>query len=676
MATIAAPEARQPPRRRNWRLPIIWLLVLALPGLTFVAVASVLQLGLTESRTLTRTLLRERADALLETVIADLGQHLDPVSAQIGLAARNLAAGVVDTEDDDALYLYVSGLLTAVPQAVGISLARPDRQMSVFRRAGDRVERERLRAPDPVRALLARGPELQARWIEPVFGAFFGRSILVLVQPIRGPAGFVGVLLVAVPVDELSWRLTTQVRALGLTPFVLVARDRVLAHPLLVDGVSGATAQRPLPTLAELGDPVLAQLWGPASAPLEGDMVPTGSMGRRVTVNGRTYFSLLRSVALYGEQPWMVGSYFSESEIGAAELRRMERLAPVGGGILAVAVLLSLLVGRLIGRPVQRLAGAANAIESGDLDAPRLPGSPVQEFDRAANAFNAMAAGLRDRARIRDLFGKYMPVEVARRVLADPNALKLGGEKREITVLFSDIEGFTTLAEDLPPDRVLAVLNAYFAGIGAILVEHGGIIVDFVGDAVFAMFGAPMAQPDHARRALAAARAIERFAVDFVATQRKQGLALGRTRFGIHTGVAIVGNIGSPDRLKYGAAGDIVNTGARLEGANKLFGSRILASAETVALAGDPDTRPLGALVLKGRHGAIVAHEVLEPGAAGAPWHAAYLAAHALLDRRPDEAAAAFRRLAEQRPDDPVIRGLLERLEAGAGGELIALTEK
>src|ERR1043165_7121341 len=145
-------------------------------------------------------------------------------------------------------------------------------------------------------------------------------------------------------------------------------------------------------------------------------------------------------------------------------------MPPVGGAVLAIAVLISILVGRLIGRPVIGLATAARAIEEGDLDAPRLPGSPVREIDVAAHAFNDMVGGLRDRARIRDLFGKYVPLEVAREVLADPDALQLGGQKREITVVFTDIEGFTTLSEGLPPDRLLAVLNAYFDGISGILV--------------------------------------------------------------------------------------------------------------------------------------------------------------------------------------------------------------
>jgi adenylate cyclase len=243
-------------------------------------------------------------------------------------------------------------------------------------------------------------------------------------------------------------------------------------------------------------------------------------------------------------------------------------------------------------------------------------------------------------------------------------------------VLFSDIEDFTALSEGLPPDRVLTLLNGYFEGVAAILVAQGGIIVDFIGDAVFAMFGAPIAHPDHAQRALAAAREIARFAASFAADQRQHGLALGRTRIGVHTGIATVGNIGSRDRLKYGAAGDVVNTASRLEGANKLFGSTILASAATLAQAGDPDCRPMGQVILKGRTTPIAVCEVLEPGASADDWHATYLAAFELLMRRSPEAAAAFRRLARMRPDDRAVGWLLDRLERGVVDNLVELTEK
>src|SRR5215831_12999628 len=146
----------------------------------------------------------------------------------------------------------------------------------------------------------------------------------------------------------------------------------------------------------------------------------------------------------------------------------------------------------------------------------------------------------------------------------------------------------------MAPADLVRLLNSYFEAVCAPIQTHDGVIIDFVGDAVFAIFGAPIAHADHAARALACARDIDGVARAFAAARNAEGIALGRTRIGVHTGVATVGNFGSSDRLKYGAAGDVVNTAARLESANKFFGTHLLASRATVDAAGDRDWRPLG----------------------------------------------------------------------------------
>ncbi|MBI3516378.1 MAG: HAMP domain-containing protein [Proteobacteria bacterium] len=663
--------------RPRWRLPIVWLLVLALPTLTCVAVASVLTLGIIDSRAYTRILIRDRADTVLDSIVLELSIHLDPVTAQLAAVAQEFASGAIDVGDDDAIYRYLSGVLTAVPQASGIGLARPDRQSSIFYRAGDHVARERQRASPRVRDWVEQAHVWTiSRWIEPVFTMRTGRSVVMLLQPLHGPRSYIGVLLVPVPIDGLSRYLATLSLGLDQTPFVLFGHDHVLLHPLLQERSDSITLERPMPTLADFTDPILARIWDPRSAPLEADELPVATTGRRLEIAGESYVFMYRAVAKYGEAPWLVGSYFREAELGAAELRRIERLIVGGGAILVISVLLSLAVGRLVGRPILRFARASREIERGNFAQPPLTGSPIREFDQAARAFNDMVDGLRDRERIRDLFGKYVPPEVVETVLADPDALELAGQKREITVLFSDIEGFTALSEGLQPDLVLTLLNAYFEGVCSILVEHGGIIVDFVGDAVFAIFGAPIVQPDHAHRALAAARSLEHFTATFAAEQRRHGLAFGRTRVGIHTGIAIVGNIGSHDRLKYGAAGDVVNTASRLEGANKIFGSRILASAAAVRHADDPDVRPMGSVAVQGRAAPVEVFEVLDRGDSANAWHAQYLAAFAMLANRPADAAEAVRRLFAARPDDRPVGRLLDRLEGGATGELVELAEK
>jgi len=664
--------------RRRWRLPIIWLLVLALPTLTCVAVASVLLLGLFDSRAYTHTLIRDRADTLLDSMVEALTTHLDPVETQFAAVAQEFGSGAIEVGDDEAIYRYLSGVLTAVPQVPGIGLARPDRRTSLFFRAQGHVVRERRKTSERARQWEDEAVHwVGGRWVEPLWTVRADRPAIMLLEPLRAhDETFVGILAVPVPLDALSRLLTSLANGFDQTPFVLFDRSRVLAHPLLQKPSDRLTPEHPILTLDELGDPVLAHIWDAHAGPVPADELPPSTEGRRVAIAGEPYIFMYRLVTKYGEAPWLVGSYFRESAVGAAEISRLMRLGMFGGAILVIAVLLSVACGRVLGRPIRLFARAAREVQNGNFALPQLGDSRIREFDEAGRAFNDMVDGLRERERIRDLFGKYVPAEVAETVLADPDSLELGGQKREITVLFSDIENFTAMSEGLSPDRVLALLNAYFDGVGRILVAHSGIIVDFVGDAVFAVFGAPIAHADHARRALAAAREVERFAQRFSAEHQARGLPFGATRIGVHTGIAIVGNIGSRDRLKYGAAGDVVNTAARLEGANKVFGSRILASAVTIRSAGDADARPMGSVIVKGRTAPVEVFEVLEPGASADPWHAQYLVAFEWLSSRAHEATDAIRRLVAERPDDRALSRLLDRLEQGVAGSAIELTEK
>ena len=147
-----------------------------------------------------------------------------------------------------------------------------------------------------------------------------------------------------------------------------------------------------------------------------------------------------------------------------------------------------------------------------------------------------------------DAFGRYVSPPIIEQILADPRKLALGGEKREMSFVFSDLEGFTTLAESLPPERRSALLQSYLDGMLRIAFEHGGTVDRIVGDGIAVFFGAPLDQPDHARRAVACALAWDRYCERFRETHRGDGVALGITRIGVHTGTAIVGNVGTAER--------------------------------------------------------------------------------------------------------------------------------
>jgi adenylate cyclase len=202
-------------------------------------------------------------------------------------------------------------------------------------------------------------------------------------------------------------------------------------------------------------------------------------------------------------------------------------------------------------------------------------------------------------------FEQHLAPEVVRRIAADPGALRLHGEMREITALFTDIEGFTSMTERAQPADLVALLNAYFEATTRIITDHGGMIDKIVGDAIHAIFNAPFSLDDHPARAVASALALLEVSETMRATPLGRQLRLGRTRVGIETGSAIVGDIGGSRKLDYTAHGNAMNAAARLEAANKGFGSSICIGPGTAARLDPRSLRPIGKLVPRGQ-----SHEV------------------------------------------------------------------
>jgi adenylate cyclase len=286
------------------------------------------------------------------------------------------------------------------------------------------------------------------------------------------------------------------------------------------------------------------------------------------------------------------------------------------------------------------------------------------------------AASNRARALLRKSFEHYLPPAVVARMLASGALPKLGGERREISVLFTDVAGFTTLSESVEPEFLATLCIDYFDGVCAAIFAEGGMVNEFIGDAVLAFFGAPLDQPDHADRAVSAALAVDAFARRFSTEQKARGVGFGHTRIGVHTGVAIVGNMGSRSRLKYSALGDMLNTGSRLEGLNKTISTRICASGEIVGKAQRHRFRPIGSFVVKGRQAATDVFEPLAPEDLEGDRIGRYEAAFRMLMAGLPEAAEQFTALQRDYPDDPCVAFHCQRLAAGERGTLIVMTEK
>jgi adenylate cyclase len=219
----------------------------------------------------------------------------------------------------------------------------------------------------------------------------------------------------------------------------------------------------------------------------------------------------------------------------------------------------------------------------------------------------------REKRKMKRLFGQYVSKDVYEQLVANPELARLGGQRRQMTVLFSDIRGFTTVSESGQPEEIVAILNEYFTRMVEIVFAHKGTLDKFVGDMVMALFGAPLDDADHAQHAVDAAlemvRELNRLNQKWAAEGRP-ALDIG---IGISTGPMIAGNIGSEAIMSYTVIGDAVNLGARLESLNKQYGTRIIISQATRAALPDRyHFRPLGDVVVKGKTMPVAIFEVKE----------------------------------------------------------------
>jgi adenylate cyclase len=213
------------------------------------------------------------------------------------------------------------------------------------------------------------------------------------------------------------------------------------------------------------------------------------------------------------------------------------------------------------------------------------------------------------RRRLRDSFGRYLSRELLAQV---SRGTGLRGERREVSILFSDLRGFTTLSETLPPEAVAARLNEYFDAMTAAIFAHRGMINDFVGDAVMAVFGAPVPDPEHALHAVQSAAAMERGLDELNRRWAEEGLPPLRMGIGVHTGVVFAGNVGGAQRIKYTMIGDPVNVASRVEGLNKDLGTTILVTEQTLAAVGErARVKDRGPVAVKGRAEPVRVYEVL-----------------------------------------------------------------
>ena len=273
--------------------------------------------------------------------------------------------------------------------------------------------------------------------------------------------------------------------------------------------------------------------------------------------------------------------------------------------IVVVGVLLALVLAWRLGRPLAALTATARRLEDLDFEPKAVPASNVAEI--AALSFALAAA----RSAIRT-FALYVPKEIVRAIVGAGGIGTLAARREEVTVLFTDIRDFTTICEANRPEAVVEMLCAYFEALSAGVYAHGGAIIQFLGDSIYASWNAPTPDPDHADHACACALDLVERVHRFNRAQSAAGRPVFATRLGLHTGQALVGSVGSIERLQYTGMGDTVNVASRLEGLNKQFGTTVLVSEAIRARCLQRFAfRALGKVTLKGRSEELQVYELL-----------------------------------------------------------------
>jgi adenylate cyclase len=282
----------------------------------------------------------------------------------------------------------------------------------------------------------------------------------------------------------------------------------------------------------------------------------------------------------------------------------------------------------------------------------------------------ARAVGAEQRNFAQSALGKYLPPDVAAEIMRDPDQLALTGERKEIYALFTDLEGFTKLSHAIEPEQLSVLLNRYLDELSDTVLEHGGTIDKFIGDAVVAFWGAPIAREDDADRAVLAAVAMYQAGEEFRRSADPSLPPIGCTRVGLHRGEAVVGNFGGERRIQYTALGDGMNTAARLESANKALKTTILVSGEVVKQSSLDLFRPMGRIVLSGRATPIEVWEPVPQMDGDLRWQLRTLWER--YDSGDKSALSLVERVAAEHPEDAALQNFVYRIrEAGPGGHFV-----
>ncbi|GAB4170213.1 MAG: adenylate/guanylate cyclase domain-containing protein [Terrimicrobiaceae bacterium] len=561
-----------------------------------------------------RTLMEKQVATTLDAVTGLVEEHFEPSERLLGAVSRSIELGRIKIDDPTVLALefleelrfeqgiswvsfgYADGRFAGARAKGGqffINISAPDSGppsewlVDDQNRLAPYESQDRPAAFDSRlrpwfrKALEGDGPQ----WTRPYDFASGGRGITVATA-IRKPNG------------ELLGVMTVDFLLTDIAEYLEKLTGEFRGEPLVfsLDGIVLASPQ------ASVSSPIVDALREHVrSGDFHSDDHPKGTLIMEIPFQDEVYFVAARTARIPGGLDCVSTILFRRSQIFAAVDTTLRTATLAAVSVLAISLVVGFLLSRRVTTSLSAITSEVARVGSFDLEPNPLPSSSIREIHVLTDSVERMRSSLKS-------FAHYVPVDLVRDLVRSGGVAALGGERREIAIMFCDLAGFTGFAERQSPESAVQTLTTYFEEFGAAIDAEGGVIDKFLGDGIMALFNAPERIPSPAHSAsLAALRACRTLDLK----KRADGGNFS-VRVGLHFGEGLVGNVGTSVRFSYTAIGDVVNLCSRLEGLNKIYGTRILASQAFVSQTGEDFVwRPLDRVAVAGRSEPLAIYQLL-----------------------------------------------------------------
>lgn len=498
----------------------------------------------------------------------------------------------------------------------------------------------------------------------------FGLSVAKSFTGSRFGNSIQGVFGIDILLSNISRFLSEQTFSKSSISFIFTSGGELIAYPdheKVIKIVSEKQHSRfEKAALSDLANPVIDELYRLFSAADD-----KSSLGVLFEVEGESYLARVTAIpAVIGDNKYIASIVpvreFSQPFIAAGRDSLLISLL-----VLLIVVPVVIVISIRISRPLSRLVIEADSIREFDLSRPINVSSRISEIRELSEAMASMKTSI-------GAFGKYLPKYLVQNIVNSGIVPELGGERRKLTIFFSDIEDFTPLSENLKPEELMLQVSEYFDNQAAAIKFHSGTIDKYIGDSIMAFWNAPVTDDNHITNACIAALHCITLSNELNEKWKVDGRDIMRTRIGLHTGDSIVGNVGSSDRMNYTAMGASVNLAARLEGLNKVYGTQILVSASIVDAVNDHFLfRSVGRVMPKGINSPVDIFELVsirEKYVAEYPylpscknsedycrtWEKTYTL---FIDKKWAQALTGFKSLQTQRMEDPLLNYFMKKVQ-------------